>query len=304
MRPRCVPPILKEGDKIAIAAPARKVSVEEISNAVEIFEAWGLEVVTHQNLYAQQDQFAGSDETRIEVFQSYINDPSIQAIICARGGYGTVRIIDQIDFSILEQYPKWIIGYSDVTVLHSHINRNTNCCSLHATMPINMQHHNKHQPSIDALKTMLFTKQMEHQLPKSVLNRNGEAEAELVGGNLSVLYSLLGSASDVNTNGKLLFIEDLDEYLYHVDRMIQALKRAGKLTYLKGLIVGGMSHMKDNAIPFGKTAEEIILNAVKEYAYPVSFNFPAGHLSENVPLVIGAKYLLRNDNNGVKLKLS
>jgi muramoyltetrapeptide carboxypeptidase len=285
---RKLPNKLKPGDQIAIAASARKISRDELQNAIEIFESWGLKVVLHPKLFAVHNQFAGSDEVRAEVLNSYLQSPDIKAIIFARGGYGTVRIIDHIDFSYLDKFPKWLIGYSDITVIHSHVNATTNWCTIHATMPINMQKQNMNLNSVLALKNMLMEDvEMSYPITRHPLNRLGKTSAEIVGGNLSVLYSLLGSKSDIDTRGKILFLEDLDEYLYHVDRMMQALKRAGKLKDLAGLVVGGMSDMKDNTIPFGLTAEEIIHEAVKEYNYPVVFNFPAGHQDLNLPIKLG-----------------
>jgi muramoyltetrapeptide carboxypeptidase len=290
------PEKLKAGDTIAIVAPARKISLEELKPAIAIFESWGLKVFLHPLLYDTDHQFAGNDATRAQVFNDCLNNPEIKAIICARGGYGTVRIIDQLQLTNLSTHPKWIIGYSDITVLHSHIHQHTLATTVHATMPINMQKHNAHALSIDSLRNLLMDDQvMGVQVHSHPLNRLGEAEGVLIGGNLSVLYSILGSASDVDTAGKILFIEDLDEYLYHIDRMMHAMKRAGKLNRLAGLIVGGMSDMKDNSIPFGKTAEQIIADIVAEYHFPVCFNFPAGHQPDNRALVLGSKYLLRVD---------
>lgn len=295
---RITPPKLIKGDKIAIAASARKIGMDELAPAIKIFESWGLEVVLHEDLFAVDNQFAGNDATRAKVLNTYLKDDEIKAIIFARGGYGTVRIIDDIDFSSLLHQPKWLIGYSDITVIHSHVNVNSNINTLHATMPINMQQHNVNSSSINALKNILFDEHnIVYQIPQHSLNRFGTATAEVVGGNLSVLFSLLGSESDVDTNGKILFIEDLDEYLYHIDRMMQALKRAGKLSNLAGLIVGGLSDMRDNTIPFGLNAEQIVANAVKKYKYPIAYNFPIGHLEVNLPLLIGGTYSLNVADN-------
>jgi muramoyltetrapeptide carboxypeptidase len=216
------------------------------------------------------------------------DDTSVKAVISARGGYGTIRIIDKIDFTTFKKHPKWMIGYSDITVLHSHI-YNLGFETLHATMPINFA---VNAEATETLRKALFGEKLSYEAEKHSLNRTGIAEAELVGGNLSLLYALTGSASDLDTKGKILFIEDLDEYLYHIDRMMMNLKRSGKLENLVGLIVGGMTDMKDNAVSFGKTAEEIILDAVKEYDYPVCFNFPAGHIDRNLVLIIGRKVKL------------
>lgn len=287
---RIIPPLLKPGDKIAIVATARKISREEVQPAAHIFESWGLEVVLSDELFAAENQFAGNDLIRARAFGQQLNDPAVKAIVCARGGYGTVRIIDSLDLSRLDSDPKWIVGFSDITVLHSHIHRHTSLVTLHAPMPVNMQPHTIDKSSIDALHDLLMHgKEWDTGIyPVHPLNRPGVMQGELVGGNLSVLYSLLGSSSDIDTNGKILFIEDLDEYLYHVDRMMQALKRSGKLAGLSGLIVGSMSDMKDNTVPFGQTAEEIIRAATEEYTYPLLFSYPAGHEKINKPLLLGS----------------
>jgi muramoyltetrapeptide carboxypeptidase len=282
------PRYLKRGDTIGIIATARKISTEEINPAIAIIKSWGLEVELGNNLFNADNQFSGTDQERANDWQILLNDTSIKAIISARGGYGTVRIVDQIDFTTFIKNPKWIIGYSDITVLHSHIH-NLGIETLHATMPINFS---KNTEALESLRKALFGEVIKYEIETNALNRKGIAEGELIGGNLSILYSLSGSISDIDTKGKILFIEDLDEYLYHIDRMMINLKRAGKLSNLAGLVVGGMSDMKDNTVPFGKTAEEIILDAVKEYNYPVCFNFPAGHIDRNLALLFGKKVKL------------
>ena len=291
------PPHLKKGDKIAIVASARKIALEELGAAIRIFNSWGLEVVLSKNLFKQNNQFSGTDAERAADLQTALDDDSIKAIISARGGYGTMRIIDKIDFSGFIKQPKWVIGYSDITVLHSHIHT-LGIQTLHATMPINFD---KNQEAVETLMKTLFAQHLTYEFEASVFNKKGVAEAEVVGGNLSLLYALSGSVSDLDTKGKILFIEDLDEYLYHIDRMVLNLKRAGKLRELAGLIVGGMTDMKDNAIPFGKTAEEIIVDAVKEYNFPVCFNFPAGHVDRNLALVLGKRMKLVVDELGSSL---
>ena len=292
-----LPKFLKKGDKVAIVATARKVSPEEIQPSVDLFTSWGLQVVVNQELYAQENQFAGSDEHRAKILQQALDDAEIKAIVCARGGYGTVRIIDKLDFSKFKNNPKWIVGYSDVTVLHSHIHNNFGIATLHATMPLNITQDAvfTQYPSTETLRAALFGELKNYddtqlQSDKSFMNREGSAEGELVGGNLSMLYSLCGSKSDICTDGKILFIEDLDEYLYHIDRMMQNLKRTGKFEKLKGLIVGAMSDMHDNAIPFGKTAEEIVIDTVKDYDFPVIFCKDFGHVgTQNQALYFGRK---------------
>ena len=227
-----------------------------------------------------------------------IDDNSIKAILCARGVYGTVQIIDAINFSNLKKNSKWIVGYSDATVLHSHLN-NLGMASLHATMPINFEGNTNE--SLWSLKNALFGNLNNVECKAHPLNKFGKIEGDVVGGNLSILYSLLGSPSDIDTIGKILFIEDLDEYLYHIDRMMMNLKRNGIFGNLKGLIIGGMSDMNDNSIPFGKTAEQIILDYTKGYDYPICFGFPAGHLADNRCLILGINSILEICENGVSL---
>ena len=227
-----------------------------------------------------------------------INDDEIKAVIIARGGYGTVRLVDAIDFSRLKTNPKLIIGYSDVTVLHSHIHTHIGVPTLHATMPINFD---KNIEAVETLRKCLFGETVSYTFDTNPLNKNGEATGVLVGGNLSLLYALSGTVSDIDTNGKILFLEDLDEYLYHIDRMMLNLKRSGKLANLKALVVGGFTDMKDNAMPFGKTIEEITLDAVKEYNFPVCFNFPAGHIDRNLALYLGKEMSLKINKTNCSL---
>lgn len=284
------PLYLNPGDCVAIAAPARKISQQELAPAVQLLQSWGLEVVIPEHLFDEENQFAGSDDTRAALMQHLLDAPDIRAIFCARGGYGTVRIIDRLDFSNFAESPKWLVGYSDITVLHSHIHRHLGIETLHATMPINISDKELRHPSpaVATMRRQLFGESLEYACPAHKLNRTGKATGLLVGGNLSMLYSLCGSESDIDTAGKILFIEDLDEYLYHIDRMMMNLKRCGHLAHLAGLVVGQMSDMHDNSIPFGRTAEEIVRDAVAEYGYPVCFNFPAGHNgTENLALKLG-----------------
>ena len=279
------PPYLKKGDKIGIVACARKVAAEELQPALTTFNEWGLQVIHGKNLFNVQNQFAGTDEERAEDLQSMLDDASVKAVICARGGYGILRIIDKLNFNTFKRNPKWLIGFSDVTVLHAHVHRLT-VETLHSKMLINFT---KDMDSSEMLKQALFGTLTKYETISHPLNRYGSTEGELVGGNLSLIYALSGSVSDLDTRGKILFLEDLDEYLYHIDRMMMNLKRSGKLSHLAGLVVGGMTEMKDNQIPFGKNAEEIILDAVCEYDYPVCFQFPAGHVDKNLPLYLGRK---------------
>jgi muramoyltetrapeptide carboxypeptidase len=284
------PSYLRKGDKIGIVSPARSISFDEVHPTIRFFSRNDFEVILGSHVFSRRDQFAGTDEQRLRDFQSMLDDGSIRAIICSRGGYGTVRIIDRLNFSAFLESPKWIVGYSDITVLHAHIQRQFGVETLHAAMPVNITEETPDETLRSMLKA-LTGRRMTYTCPKDDLSREGRAEGVLTGGNLSVLYSLMGSASEPDTAGKILFLEDLDEYLYHIDRMMINLKRAGKLARLKGLIVGGMTKMNDNAIPFGKTANEIIADAVKEYQYPVCFGFPAGHGERNLALIMGRKVL-------------
>jgi muramoyltetrapeptide carboxypeptidase len=292
------PPYLKKGDTIGIVATARKLTWEELEPTIGVLADAGFTVRTGQRMFGSENQFSGSDEDRAADMQRMLDDPDINAILCARGGYGTVRIIDKLDFTEFVKYPKWLCGFSDITVLHAHINQNFGVATLHSSMPLSMKElpadHVQYETLINSLEGELPS----YDFPSHLLNRNGEMEGEIVGGNLSVLYSILGSKSDIDTAGKILFLEDLDEYLYHIDRMMMNLKRNGKLDNPKGLIVGGMSDMNDNTIPFGKTAVEIIREAVEEYDYPVCFNFPAGHIDDNRALILGKKAAIRITDNG------
>lgn len=296
-----IPQKINIGDKIGIIATARKISLEQLNPAIEILESWGLKVILGKFLFQEDNQFSGTVEQRMIDLQNMIDDDAIKAIICARGGYGTIQIIDRMDFSKLNTQPKWIIGYSDITVLHSHLNK-LGLATLHATMPINFLKNT--QKSLGSLQNILFGIENIIRIPSHKFNRLGRVEAEIVGGNLSIVYSLLGSKSDLNTDGKILFIEDLDEYLYHIDRMMISIKRNGKFNYLKGMIIGGMSEMNDNDISFGKTAEEIIEEYIKEYNFPVCFGFPSGHLDDNRSIKLGVNSVLDINENGVSLSQS
>ena len=297
-----IPPYLKEGDKIAIVATARKISKDDVDAAGEILRRLNFEVVYGKNLFEEENQFAGSDDLRASDLQWALDDETIKAIIIARGGYGTLRIIDKINFSLFNKNPKWVCGYSDITVLHSHIHTNCNVSTIHGTMPINFLKNEEATNSlINALSGNYSEISDRRNFSVQVPNRMGEAQGVLVGGNLSLIYALNGSISDIDTEGKILFLEDLDEYLYHVDRMMLNLKRSGKLDKLKGLIIGGMTEMKDNAVPFGKTAEEIIWDAVKEYDYPVAFEFSCGHIDRNLAVYLGRESVVEIDEQNLKI---
>ena len=283
------PPYLKKGDKIAITCPAKKLP-RPMDDAVALLQSWGLEVVLGDTVTASFHQFAGDDDLRAHDLQRFIDDDSIKAIIAARGGYGTIRMIDKVDFSRFAQNPKWLIGFSDITVLHTHLFANYGAQTIHGQMPVNIPDASKH--SLDTLRMALFGEALSYEYHAHALNRSGEGKGILVGGNLSLLVAVSGSVSDIDYSGKILFIEDVGEYLYSVDRMLRSLKRAGKLAQLAGLVVGGFTDMKDNDIPFGQTVPEIIMDIVQEYNYPVCFDFPAGHIPDNCSLIFGKEVRL------------
>lgn len=260
-------------------------------------EKYGLKVQLGTNMFNILDQMAGSDSDKISDFQGFIDNPNIQAILCSRGGYGSVRILDQINFQPIIDQKKWILGYSDVTAIHSHIQANYGFPTLHCSMPINITGSNDLQEtaSKQSLIDALFGKDLSYPLPDNSLNKYGKASGRLIGGNLSMLYSLCGSKSDISTDGSILFLEDLDEYLYHIDRMMMNLKRTGKLHALSALIVGGMSDMNDNPIPFGKNAQQIISDHTKDYDYPVYFGLDAGHTQPNLSLRLGMNAYIRDN---------
>ncbi|CAN5408310.1 LD-carboxypeptidase [soil metagenome] len=291
-----LPPFLNPGDLIAICAPARKVSREDIGSAIVMLKSWGFRVKESPHLYGAFHQFSGTDDERASDFQWAMDDPDVKAIISARGGYGFVRLIDRLDFTSFRKYPKWMVGFSDLTVLNSHLITQFGIASIHAPMMYNLTGDRLNTEAADCLKKVLTGEPIRYHIsgdPSLLpLYRKGNAKGVLVGGNLSILYSIAGSLSDLDTHDKILFLEDLDEYLYHIDRMMQQLKRNGKLSGLAGMIVGGMNDMRDNTIPYGFSAERIIADAVEEYDFPLCFGFPAGHISRNLPLILGGEVAL------------
>lgn len=296
-----IPPYLKQGDTIGYVAPARKISITELETSIHFLENSGFRVVYDQSLFAEANQFAGNDEIRRSGFQKMLDRKDVSAIWCVRGGYGSARIIDQLDFSTFCKYPKWICGFSDVTVFHSHIHQNFGIATLHSLMPINVNKENYLQFPSQNMIQLLMGDAMNYEIDPHPLNRVGEATGVLVGGNLSILYSLNGTISDLDTKDKILFMEDLDEYLYHIDRMMLNMKRSGKLDGIKGLIVGGMSEMHDNTITFGIDAEQIIRNHCESYDFPICFGFPAGHIQDNRPLKLGVQVDIKVSKNGSSL---
>lgn len=283
------PPYLKKGDKVAIVCTARSYSSDEAVEAISLFESWGLEIEFGSTIDVNVNQLGGTDEQRTEDLQRMLDRKDIKAVWIARGGYGTVRIIDQIDFSGFVQNPKWVIGFSDITVLHSHIH-NLGVATLHAIMPYSVP---RALPEArETLFRALFNEEYSFRIKSDPGNKSGVTEGLLIGGNLSIIYSLLGSRSSLDTAGKILYLEDLDEYLYHIDRMFYNLKRNGYFDKLNGLIIGGMTDMHDNQIPFGYDVKQIVLDITKEFGFPVCFEFPAGHIPDNRALKLGTKVRL------------
>ena len=280
-----IPPFLKKGDTVAIVCTARKFFPEDAKPAIELLESWGLKVKLGKTIGLDSCQLGGTDQERAADFQSQLDDDNIKAIWCARGGYGTVRIIDQLDFTKFVNHPKWVMGFSDVTVLHSHIHT-LGVATLHTIMPFTVP---KAPEEVKAtLKAALFGEKLAYQIPAKFYDIQGKARGILVGGNISILYSLLGSKSSIDTRGKILFIEDLDEYLYHIDRMMYNLKRNGYFDHVKGIIVGSMTDMHDNEIPFGQNEVQIITAIAESYNIPIVFEFPAGHQRDNRTLILGS----------------
>lgn len=295
------PPFLQPNDAVGIVSTARKINTKQLRPFLDLLESWKLQPVLGMTINASEDQYAGNDELRTKDFQQMLDNPNIKAIWCARGGYGTVRIIDALDFTNFQIHPKWIVGYSDITVIHSQVHA-LGIETLHGNMATEID--TKTQATRNSVKQVLFGNKhsISYTANADVANRKGTAKGQLIGGNLSILYSLCGSPSAINTQGKILFIEDLDEYLYHVDRMLQNIKRNGLFDGITGLIVGGMSDMKDNTIPFGKTANEIVWDTVKDYDFPVCFDFPAGHINDNQALIMGREATLNIDQSQVQLQ--
>jgi len=296
-----IPPYLKKNDTIGIVCPSGFMPVDKAQTCIATLQQWGFRVKTGKTLGHQFHYFSGTDEERIGDMQSMIDDPEVKAILCGRGGYGLSRIIDRIDFGPLKKNPKWIIGYSDVTLLHCHLNKKIKIASMHAPMAgaFNDGVDNMY---IQSLKNALLGKKSAYKTLPHELNRIGKAEGQLTGGNLSLLVNSIGSVSEPDVKNKILFIEEVGEYIYAADRMLQQLKRAGWFDRIKALIIGSFSEMKDTAIPFGKTIYEVVKDITGLYDFPVAFDFPVGHTPENVALKCGADYRLSIGKKSVGLK--
>jgi muramoyltetrapeptide carboxypeptidase len=288
-----IPPYLEKGDTIGIVAPAGFMPIEKMQSCIETLDAWGYTVTLGATTHSQStNYFSGTDEERLADLQQMMDDKKVKAILCARGGYGISRIIDRIDFKKFRKHPKWIIGFSDITVLHAHLYRTQKIASLHAPMAAAFNEDEGNNPYLLSIKKALEGEPATYEATPHHFNREGAIEGQLVGGNLCLLAHLVGSASDIKTKNKILFLEDIGEQLYNIDRMMLQMKRAGKLDKLAGLIIGGFTESKDTERPFGKTVDEIIFEQVKEYDYPVCFGFPVSHEKENYALKIGVDYHL------------
>ncbi len=295
------PSLLKKGNSVGIVSVAGRVAKEKVQPAITLLESWGLNVVLGKHTFGSYHQFAGTDEERTSDLQKMLNNPGIRAVFSSRGGYGTIRLMDHLDFRCFRNNPKWLVGFSDITVLHAYINSVLDIESLHAAMPATFPENGIKSETTDSLRKALFEGVLSYRIPGHSLNRPGKTKAPLVGGNLAVLCSLAGTSMDIDTKEKILFIEDIGEYLYRLDRMMHSLKAAGKLDHLKGLIIGGMTEMEDNEIPFGSTPAEIVAEIVKDYDFPVAYDFPAGHMEPNLALILGRQAHFEVNDEGMNL---
>ncbi|MEN7550906.1 LD-carboxypeptidase [Rapidithrix thailandica] len=294
------PQALKKGDKIAVIAPAGKVDKTRVEKALSVFSDWDLNVVTGKYLYEENHSFAGSDAQRLEDFQNMLNNSQIRAIVCARGGYGITRILDQVDFTQFVKKPKWIVGYSDITALHGTLQQ-LGIQSIHGPMPIGFDPKNA-ADSLESLRKILFGEKYSIEADSSTYNRYGVSKGQVIGGNLSLLLNVMSTRSEPDYKDKILFIEDIDEYLYQIDRLMVQLKRSGKLAGLAGLVVGHFSAIKANeSNPFGHSYQDIILEHTKEYSYPIAFNIPIGHEPDNLAVPCGARATLLVDEEETRI---
>lgn len=289
------PPYLKTGDTIAIVAPSGILNNrnDEIQRAIALLKSWGLHAIVGKHVFSKDNHFAGTDDERCEDFQNAIDNPKVKAIWCARGGYGTVRILDKLDYTKLKEQPKWLIGYSDITALHNQFH-NLGLESIHALMCVSLTEDNKNlEQTIETFKAAIFGNPISYTLSGSKYNKIGSVTGQLVGGNLTVLHTMLGSNTSIDTSGKILFFEEIGEYEYHIDRMLQSLKRAGYFNNCKGVIVGDITKVRKNTTPWGKPIEQLILDALSEYDFPIAFNMPAGHEDDNRAMIFGRKIELK-----------
>jgi muramoyltetrapeptide carboxypeptidase len=280
------PPKLEKGDKVALISTGNQTTEEEVKKAEEIIDGWGLTVVRGNTIGLKNGSFAGSDEERLQDLQKMLDDDEVRCILQTMGGYGIVRIIDKVDFAKFKYNPKWIAGYSDTTFLHGFIQGMLNTTSIQSTMPIDLAGR-YYKESWETLRKALFGEELNYKIKPHPLNRKGKSTAPVTGGNLSILCNIRSTSSDINTNGTILFIEETSEHMFHIDGFLMALKRANKLSHLKGLLVGTFSDMQEDDPPFGGTVEELIRSRVEEYDFPICFGFPAGHEGEHKALILG-----------------
>jgi len=297
-----IPPYLKKGDTIGITCPAGYMAAEKAQTCIIVLQQWGYQVMVGKTLGSNSvNYFSATDDDRRDELQAMLDDKNINAILCGRGGYGVGRIIDELDFTLFKKNPKWIIGFSDITVLHSHIYTHLKIASLHAPMAAAFNDGEYKNEFIQSLQNTITGKKATYKTAAHEFNKTGIASGELVGGNLSLLAHLTGTPSDINTKNKILFIEDIGEYIYNIDRMLYQIKRSGKLNKLAGLIIGGFTDMKDTERSFGKTVYEVINDIIVEYNYPVCFGFPVSHGRENYALKVGGNYTLTVTKKTVRL---
>ena len=296
-------PYLNTGDTVLIVSPAKAIEEKFIHLAIELFTRWGLNVEVGENALGTHEYFSGTDEERAADMQWALNHPTAKAIICSRGGYGSIRVVDEVDYSQFRKNPKWLVGFSDITIFHNMLHQVLNLPSLHAFAILFLDRLTDDSMSVLTLKNALFGNPMEIKAPSSIENKFGEAEGVLVGGNLAIMESLLGTNLDIDTKGKILFIEEISEDAYKFDRMLWSLKKAGKIEGLIGLAVGGLTDMKGSMETFGKSIEELVLEITKDYSFPIAFNFPVGHEIDNQTLVLGYAYNLKVSSTGGALKL-
>jgi muramoyltetrapeptide carboxypeptidase len=298
-----IPPYLQKGDTIGLVAPSGFMPVEKMQTCIETLDSWGYTVqlgaTTHSN---SSNYFSGTDDERLNDLQQMLDDRDVKAILCVRGGYGMSRIIDRLNFKKFRKHPKWIIGFSDITVLHSHLFSNQKIASIHAPMAAAFNDGGFNDPYILSLKDAIEGKPAHYECSSHGFNIAGEAKGQIVGGNLSLLAHLTGTKSDIKTKNRILFLEDVGEYLYNIDRMLVQLKRSGKFDRLAGLIIGGFTENKDTERPYGKAAYDIIYEHIKDYKFPVCFGFPVSHEKENYALKVGVKYKLSVGPNGTVLQ--
>ena len=297
------PPYLKAGDTVAIVAPSGilKNRKEEINRAIKLLDSLGLHAILGKHVFKKADHFAGTDDERCEDFQNALDNPNVSAIWCARGGYGTVRILDRLDYTKFKEHPKWIIGYSDITALHNQVH-NEGFQSIHAMMCVSLTEDlDDIRETVETFTAALFGTPTNYILEGTDYNREGEATGQLVGGNLTMLHTMLGSETSIDTSGKILFIEEIGEYKYHIDRMLQSLKRAGYFDKCQGVIVGDMSKLRKNTTLWGTSIEQLVLDALSEYNFPIAFNMPAGHEKDNRALIFGKAISLSVSKKGTKI---